>query len=534
MIGVALRSAASRTSRPGRWAVASARASAWRRIRSDRFRLPLAMSLAVKRAVVRFGGSVWYFVIRGIDWRRGMLASPRSGRRLGTVLAAALLPVTDAGRVEGAADDVVLDRREVLDPPTADEDDGVFLEVVADPRDVGRDLHLVRQPDAGDLAEGRVRLLGRHRSHLETDAALLRGARDRHLAAIHPVPVLAHGRRLDLRDLARAAVSHELADRRHEDAAPFVGCRLGGGRPAGRRRRERSARGTLLGWCSRRVVDARSTADPCRGHDRAVYRRPKNRVKRIRPESPFRSGSRPGGREPRIQLSDASSAPFPDPSPELSSDAPTGDRKGFSLSWSEPPSPPGSSSVRKGLNSPSSVAPAIVAARASPAASSAGRPPSSRNGLYSAPVSSIASPARASRAARRSRSLRAATFAGAPVPAGISLPMITFSFSPIRWSLAPLIAASVSTRVVSWKEAAARNDEVLRDALVTPRSTVWAVAGSPPSDRTLLFSSSKSSRSISSVGSRSTSPGWSIRTFRSICRTMISMCLSLIVTPWLR
>src|SRR5439155_15220720 len=184
MIGVALRSAASRTSRPGRWAVASARASAWRRIRSDRFRLPLAMSLAVKRAVVRFGGSVWYFVIRGIDWRRGMLASPRSGRRLGTVLAAALLPVTDAGRVEGAADDVVLDRREVLDPPTADEDDGVFLEVVADPRDVGRDLHLVRQPDAGDLAEGRVRLLGRHRSHLETDAALLRGARDRHLAAI--------------------------------------------------------------------------------------------------------------------------------------------------------------------------------------------------------------------------------------------------------------------------------------------------------------------------------------------------------------
>ena len=34
--------------------------------------------------------------------------------------------------------------------------------------------------------------------------------------------------------------------------------------------------------------------------------------------------------------------------------------------------------------------------------------------------------------------------------------MMTFSLSPIRWSLAPLMAASVSTRVVSWKDAAAR------------------------------------------------------------------------------
>jgi hypothetical protein len=63
----------------------------------------------------------------------------------------------------------------------------------------------------------------------------------------------------------------------------------------------------------------------------------------------------------------------------------------------------------------------------------------------------------------------------------MSLPMMTFSLSPIRWSLAPLMAASVSTRVVSWKDAAARKLEVFSDALVTPRSTVWAVAGSPPS-----------------------------------------------------
>ena len=38
-----------------------------------------------------------------------------------------------------------------------------------------------------------------------------------------------------------------------------------------------------------------------------------------------------------------------------------------------------------------------------------------------------------------------------PVPAGISLPMITFSFRPTSGSIFPLIAASVRTFVVSWE-----------------------------------------------------------------------------------
>ena len=41
-----------------------------------------------------------------------------------------------------------------------------------------------------------------------------------------------------------------------------------------------------------------------------------------------------------------------------------------------------------------------------------------------------------------------------PVPAGTTLPMITFSFKPLSSSIWALIAASVSTLVVSWKEAA--------------------------------------------------------------------------------
>ena len=67
-----------------------------------------------------------------------------------------------------------------------------------------------------------------------------------------------------------------------------------------------------------------------------------------------------------------------------------------------------------------------------------------------------------------------------PVPAGINLPNITFSFSPIKWSSFPFIAASVKTLVVSWNEAADKNDSVARDALVIPSNTLLAVAGLSP------------------------------------------------------
>ena len=67
-----------------------------------------------------------------------------------------------------------------------------------------------------------------------------------------------------------------------------------------------------------------------------------------------------------------------------------------------------------------------------------------------------------------------------PVPAGISLPNITFSFSPIKWSSLPFIAASVRTLVASWNEASDKNDYVVRDALVIPSNTLLATAGLNP------------------------------------------------------
>ena len=67
-----------------------------------------------------------------------------------------------------------------------------------------------------------------------------------------------------------------------------------------------------------------------------------------------------------------------------------------------------------------------------------------------------------------------------PVPAGINLPIITFSFNPTSGSIFPLIAASVRTLVVSWNEAADKNESVASAALVIPSNAILPYAGSPP------------------------------------------------------
>ena len=61
----------------------------------------------------------------------------------------------------------------------------------------------------------------------------------------------------------------------------------------------------------------------------------------------------------------------------------------------------------------------------------------------------------------------------APVPAGIRRPTMTFSLRPSSVSALPLTAASVSTRVVSWNDAAEMKERVCSDALVMPSSTGW-------------------------------------------------------------
>ena len=61
--------------------------------------------------------------------------------------------------------------------------------------------------------------------------------------------------------------------------------------------------------------------------------------------------------------------------------------------------------------------------------------------------------------------------------------MISFSFKPCNVSTFPLIAASVKTRVVSWKDAADKNDSVSRAALVIPNTNGDATAGRLPANK---------------------------------------------------
>src|SRR4051794_14719459 len=102
---------------------------------------------------------------------------------LHAVLRAGLLAVGDAGGVEGAAHDLVADARQVLHAAAAYEHHRVLLEVVALAGDVGGDLHPVGEPDAGDLAKRRVRLLGGSRVDAGADPAAL-GSGQAALAAL--------------------------------------------------------------------------------------------------------------------------------------------------------------------------------------------------------------------------------------------------------------------------------------------------------------------------------------------------------------
>ena len=74
-------------------------------------------------------------------------------------------------------------------------------------------------------------------------------------------------------------------------------------------------------------------------------------------------------------------------------------------------------------------------------------------------------------------------------------------------------------------------DSVDREALVMPNNTSLNCAGALFSFSSSLFFSTAKARSTCSFRVKPESPGSVISTFRNICRTMTSMCLSFILTP---
>ena len=95
-----------------------------------------------------------------------------------------LLAIPHSFRIQNAADDVVANTWKVFDATAANEDDGVFLQIVPLAADVRSDLFTVRKADTCDLAESGVRLLGCHGRDLETHAALL-GSTGRQTNPLH-------------------------------------------------------------------------------------------------------------------------------------------------------------------------------------------------------------------------------------------------------------------------------------------------------------------------------------------------------------
>src|SRR5713101_2642773 len=117
------------------------------------------------------------------------------------VLRAALLASRHSRRIERSANDVIANARQVLHSAAADEDDRVLLQVVPDARDIGGDLEAIGQAHAGNLAQRRVRFLGRGGVHANAHPALLRTG--------------LHRGRLRLLRHRLAALPHQLIDGWH-------------------------------------------------------------------------------------------------------------------------------------------------------------------------------------------------------------------------------------------------------------------------------------------------------------------------------
>src|SRR6478736_117176 len=124
------------------------------------------------------------------------------------VAAAGLLTVLHTLGIEGATDDLVADTREVLHATTANEHNGVLLQVVANTGDVGGNFHAAVEAHTCHLTQSRVRLLrgGGVDAGANTaahGAALKRGS-------------------LGLRDLRRAALTDQLVNLRHSRVLRFI------------------------------------------------------------------------------------------------------------------------------------------------------------------------------------------------------------------------------------------------------------------------------------------------------------------------
>src|SRR5438552_3249253 len=82
-------------------------------------------------------------------------------RPLGAIFRASLLAIGNASGIERAAHHVIAHSRQIFHAAAADKHDGVLLQIVAHPGNIGSDLDAVGQAHPRHFAQRRIRLLGR-------------------------------------------------------------------------------------------------------------------------------------------------------------------------------------------------------------------------------------------------------------------------------------------------------------------------------------------------------------------------------------
>src|SRR5439155_11144333 len=132
-----------------------------------------------------------------------------SFRPLRAIFRARLLAVCNSRRVQRSTNDMVANARKVLYTAATDQDDRVFLQIVADTGDVGCNFNPIGQTHTCNFAKGRIRLLWRRRIHAGAHASLLRTFLQRRTT------------RLVFR--FRSTLSNQLIKRRHEPLTPKSG-----------------------------------------------------------------------------------------------------------------------------------------------------------------------------------------------------------------------------------------------------------------------------------------------------------------------
>jgi hypothetical protein len=97
----------------------------------------------------------------------------------GAILRAPLFAIGNSHRIERAANHVVAHAGQILNTATANQNDRMFLQVMTNAGNVGRDFNSISQSNSCHLAQRRVWLLGCLRIDARTNATLLRRTLER-------------------------------------------------------------------------------------------------------------------------------------------------------------------------------------------------------------------------------------------------------------------------------------------------------------------------------------------------------------------